>query len=125
MPFVDGQWEGSNVGRAVARHKHKQAAADAQKSPERGNGKEVTVTKKDDGGYHTKSTNHDGSTAEQDHQSMDQVTQHMSGHFGEAKPMRDKNPKMQEKDDSGVQQNDSMSMPSEGGLSDMGVADGE
>lgn len=119
MAFIDGKYQGSSVTRALARHK----LGEAQQSTERdgghnrGDGEEVTVKKMPGGGFHTISKHHDGSTSEADHQSLEQVTEHMGGHFGAQKPLREKNPKMREKEPSTEQS----AAPPQEGLSAMGI----
>lgn len=106
-------------------HSKLQQAKSETGAPEghnRGNGHKIEIEKKPGGGYHTKSHHHDGHVTEEDHQNLQQVTEHMGGHFGEAKPMREKNPKMRETEPEPEQ---SSPMPGEASLSDLGVEGGE
>jgi hypothetical protein len=101
LAFVDGENMGtSSVGRSLSRHKLKHAA-DATHAPggeNAGEGKEVTITKMPGGGFHTKSTHHDGHSEEADHQNIEQAMEHVHSHMGAQKPMREKNPKMKERE---------------------------
>jgi hypothetical protein len=124
MAFVNGEdMQTSSVGRSLARHKLKHAADATQKpgGENQGDGHEVTITKMPGGGFHTKSTHHDGSVSEADHQNIEQATEHLHSHFGHAKPMREKNPKMRE-----TEEHPPMAEPETGGgLAAMGVEAGE
>lgn len=127
MAFVDGKHQGSSVTRALARHKlgEAQKATEAPQGHERGNGPKVEVQKMEGGGYHTISHHHDGRTEEADHQDLQQVAQHMGGHFGDTKHLREKNPKMKEKEPQGEQEPEvSHAMGPSDGLGALGV-DGE
>ena len=123
MAFIDGHHEGSSVTRALARHKLKNAqkATEQPEGHQKGNGPKVEVQKMAGGGYHTISHHHDGHTEEADHQNLQQVTEHMGGHFGESKPLREKNPKMREKEPQGQEPEVSNPVSATDSLQAMGV----
>jgi hypothetical protein len=101
VAFVNGENMGtSSVSKALARHKMKHAAESVNQpgGEQQGEGNEVTITKVPTGGFHTKSVHHDGTVSEADHQSIEEATQHVHSHFGHAKPLREKNPRMREKE---------------------------
>lgn len=127
MAFVNGEDMGtSSVTKSLARHKMKHAADSTQKpgGENPGEGHEVTITKMPGGGFHTKSTHHDGHTEEADHQNIEQAMEHVHSHLGHQKPMREKNPKMREKEEPPMDTEADHGAPSSGGLAAMGV-DGE
>jgi hypothetical protein len=125
MAWIDGEDQGtSSVTKSLARHKMKHAS-DATRKPggeQAGEGHEVTITKMPGGGFHTKSTHHDGSVTEADHQTYEEAAAHGASHLGHAKPMREKNPKMREKEEPPMDVE--ADHGAGGGLATMGV-DGE
>lgn len=97
-------------------------AAKSVNSPEghnTGDGEEVTIKKHPQGGYHTISKHHDGHVTEEDHQTIEEAVNHVHGHFGHQKPMREKNPKMREKESEGEHHEEAAPAPAS--LADMGV----
>lgn len=127
MAEIDGKHYGSSsVGRSLARHKMAMAqqSAEAPGGENPGDGHEITITRMPGGGYHTKATHHDGHVSEADHQSYEQAAAHGASHMGHQKPMREKNPKMREKEEppENVPADHAQPAPS---LSDMGIDAGE
>jgi hypothetical protein len=112
MAWVNGENQGtSSVGRSLARHKMKHPP-----SPEAGGGKEVTITEKPGGGFHSHSkmnAQDEGQHAE--HPTIEHATEHAKAHFGHGG--KEKEPKQMEAEDEGHP------MPEAGGgLEAMGVS---
>lgn len=127
MAWVNGEDQGaSSVTKSLARHKMKHGADGMDKpgAESAGEGHEVTITKMPTGGFHTKSVHHDGHTSEMDHQSMDEAMAHVHSHMGNAKPMREKNPKMREKEEPPMDVESDHGQP-QMGLDAMGIDSGE
>jgi|HubBroStandDraft_1064217.scaffolds.fasta_scaffold221145_3 hypothetical protein len=77
MAWVDGEdQKTSSVGRSLARAKMKRPMGGE------GQGAEMTVQKKPEGGFHTIAKHADGTEEHMDHASMEEATQHMHQHFG-------------------------------------------
>lgn len=78
MAWVNGENQNTpSVGRSLARHK--------MKHPEQpqagGGGKEMTITEKPEGGFHTVTKGPEGEK-HADHPTMEHAVQHMHQHFG-------------------------------------------
>jgi hypothetical protein len=113
MAWVEGEdQKTSSVGRSLARHKMKHP----QQQQEPGGGKEMTISEKPGGGFHTHARMgaQDTEGKHADHATLEHAMEHAKGHFGHGAEKQE--PKQMASEDEGHP------MPEAGGLESMGVA---